>query len=56
MGFGGSEWRVLGLDGTLEEVVSLPCAFSPRAFVGDCIFGILEDDLGIQRPARVCID
>lgn len=55
-GFGGNEWRVLSLDGTLEEVVSLPRGFTPRGFVGDCMFGILEDDLSIQRPARVCID
>jgi hypothetical protein len=55
-GFGGSEWRVLGPDGTLEEVVSLPRGFTPRGFVGDCMFGILEDDLGVQRPARVCVD
>lgn len=55
-GFGGSEWRVLGPDGTLEEVVSLPRGFTPRGFGRDCMFGILEDDLGIQRPARVCVD
>jgi hypothetical protein len=53
-GFGGNEWRVLAPDGLLEEVVVLPPGFSPRRFVGDCMYGILEDDLGVQRPARVC--
>jgi hypothetical protein len=55
-GFGGREWRVLGRDGTLEEVVRVPRGFAPRTFRGDCMVGILEDGLGIQRPARVCVD
>ncbi len=54
-GFGGTEWRVLGRDGHLEEVVGLPRGFSPRRFRQDCMIGILEDDLGVQRPARVCV-
>ncbi len=54
-GFGGTEWRVLGPEGRLEEVVTLPHGFTPRRFVGACMYGILEDELGVQRPARVCV-
>jgi hypothetical protein len=54
-GFGGTEWRVLGRDGLLEERVRLPRGFTPRRFRGDCMIGILEDDLGVQGPARVCV-
>ena len=53
-GFGGREWEVLRPDGTLEEVVSLPAGFTPRGFANGCLFGILEDGLGVQSPARVC--
>ena len=54
-GFGGTEWRVLGPDGFLEEVVTLPRGFTPRRFWEDCIVGVLADELGVQRPARVCV-
>ncbi len=53
-GFGGDRWWVLGADGLAEEVVTMPRGFSPRRFSGDCLYGILEDELGVQRPARVC--
>lgn len=55
-GFGGGNWRVFRKDGLFEEFVTLPRGFSPHRFVEGCMYGILEDDLGLQRPARVCAD
>ncbi len=55
-GLGGTAWRVLAPDGTLEARVELPRGFTARTFVDGCIHGILENDLGVQRPARVCVE
>ncbi len=52
-GFGGREWWVLGNDGLALEVVTMPERFSPRGFRGRYMYGVLEDSLGEQRPARV---
>jgi hypothetical protein len=53
-GFGGPEWEVLAPDGTLVEVVRFPDPFSPLHFGEACVYGIVEDDLGVERPGRVC--
>jgi hypothetical protein len=55
MGFGGRVWWVLGRDGLLEEVVTLPRGFHPQRFLEDCMLGTLEGELGVERPARVCL-
>jgi hypothetical protein len=53
---GGREWEVYHREGWLLELVTLPDGFLVRRFSGPCLYGILEDDLGLQRPARACVD
>lgn len=53
-GFGSDEWLVLRDDGLLLERVTLPRGFSARRFEGACMYGVLEDELGVQSPARIC--
>ena len=50
---GSSHWEVLDSDGVFRELVALPEGFTPRRFAGPWIYGILEDELGVQTPARV---
>lgn len=53
---GGREWEVYDPEGRLRELVTLPDGFLVRRFSGSCLYGILEDHLGLQRPARACAD
>ena len=55
-GLGGREWEVYGAEGDLLEVFTLPEGFLVRRVYESCLYGILEDELGIQEPARVCLD
>ena len=55
-GLGGREWEVYGAEGDLLEVFTLPEGFLVRRVYESCLYGILEDELGIQKPARVCVD
>jgi len=52
-GYGGPDWDVLDEGGFLKARVRLPRGFAPRRFVGNWIYGILADELGIEIPARV---
>lgn len=52
-GYGGRDWDILDRDGFLRARVRLPERFTPRRFLEGWIYGILADDLGIERPARV---
>jgi hypothetical protein len=52
-GFGGPTWDVLTSDGLLRARVRLPEGFTPRRFVGDWIYGILADEMGVETTARV---
>ncbi|TVR59273.1 MAG: hypothetical protein EA422_15260 [Gemmatimonadales bacterium] len=55
-GLGGREWEVYGPEGDLLEGVILPEGFLVRRVHESCLYGILEGELGLQRPARVCVD
>lgn len=55
-GFGGPVWEVLAPDGRRVEVVRFPRGFRPLHFSEGCAYGIVEDDLGVERPGRVCPD
>lgn len=52
-GYGGRHWEVLDPDGFLKARVRLPESFTPRRFSGEWIYGILEDELGVETAARV---
>ena len=52
-GYGGPDWDVLDPEGFLKARVRLPEGFTPRRFFGEWIYGILADDLGVERAARV---
>jgi hypothetical protein len=54
--FGGERWDILNADGLLETRVRLPERFTPRRFSGPWLYGILEDELGVQTPARVSLE
>lgn len=53
-GLGGREWEVYGPGAELLDLVLLPEGFLVRRVHGSCLYGILEDELGLQRPARAC--
>jgi hypothetical protein len=55
-GLGGREWEVYGEGGDLQNLFVLPEGFLVRRVHGSCIYGVLEDGLGLQTPARVCLD
>lgn len=52
-GYGGAEWEVLGGDGLLRRRVRLPTGFTVRGFSVPWVYGILEDETGVARPARL---
>jgi len=52
-GFGGSRWDVLDSEGFLRSRVGLPEGFTPLRFGGEWLYGILADEMGMERPARV---
>lgn len=52
-GYGGRDWDVLDRGGFLRARVRLPEGFTPRRFMEGWIYGILANDLGVERPARV---
>jgi len=54
-GYGGREWDVLDADGFLKTKVRLPEGFTPRSFLGEWIYGILADEMGVETAARVGI-
>lgn len=52
-GWMGRDWFVMAPDGRSVETVRLPEGFTPRAFLGSFLYGIQEDEMGVQRPARI---
>jgi len=52
-GYGGRDWDVLNQEGLLKTRMRLPERFTPCRFIGDWIYGILADELGIEAAARV---
>jgi hypothetical protein len=51
--FGSRRWDVFDAEGTYLGAVELPDGVQPLRFVGDHLYGIHRDDLGIQRAARL---
>jgi len=52
-GFASPVCLVLDESGSPVEYVRLPAGFTPRAWYRGWIYGVAEDDFGVQRPARV---
>lgn len=52
-GWLGRDWLVVAPDGRSAEMVRFPAGFTPRAFLGSFLYGIMEDEMGVQRPARI---
>jgi hypothetical protein len=51
--FGSRRWDVFDVDGTYLGAVQAPEGISPLRFVGDHLYGIHTDELGIQRAVRL---
>jgi len=51
--FGSRRWDVLDAEGTYLGAVEMPDGVQPLRFVGDHLYGIHRDDLGIQRAVRL---
>lgn len=52
-GYGSRDWDVLTPEGFFKTRVRLPEGFTPRRFLGDWVYGILADELGVETVARV---
>ena len=52
-GYGGRRWHVFGEGGVHRAVFELPTGFEPTRFKSEWIYGVAEDQNGIQRAARV---
>jgi hypothetical protein len=51
--FGSRNWDVFGADGDYLGMVRVPEGFQAQRFVGDHLYGIHSDELGVQRAARL---
>jgi|GEM_PF-354977 len=51
--FGSRQWDVFAADGTYLGAVRAPEGIAPLRFVGDYLYAIHSDDLGIQRVVRL---
>lgn len=51
--FGSSRWDVFHRDGRFLGALDLPEGFAPRRVQGDVIYGVHQDDLGVQRVVRL---
>jgi hypothetical protein len=52
-GYGGATWHVLAANGQLDATVRLPEGFRITQMSEDWLYGIMADDLGVQRPGRI---
>lgn len=52
-GYGGTEWHVLTSAGLPHATVRLPDGFAASRLTDRWIFGIVSDEVGLQRPARI---
>jgi hypothetical protein len=48
-------WDVFDGAGSLVRSVRFPKRYSPRYFDGEAVYGVLEDDLGVQHVARYVV-
>ncbi len=51
--FGGSNWDVFDADGRFLGEVAMPPRFTPRALLGDRIYGVARDALDVQYVVRL---
>jgi hypothetical protein len=51
--FGATEWDVFDSGGRFLGEVTMPPRFTPRAFIGDLIYGVARDDLDVQFVVRL---
>ncbi|MDT8368714.1 MAG: hypothetical protein RQ745_05875 [Longimicrobiales bacterium] len=51
-GLGSNEWDVFTSDGERLGLVRLPTTLHSAEIVGEMIFGVAEDDMGLQRVVR----
>jgi len=51
--FGSTEWDVFDREGRYLGKVKMPPRFTPRAFIGDKIYGVTRDDLDVQFVVRL---
>jgi len=51
--FGAPTWDVFDSDGRYLGVVTMPRSFTPRAFRGRKIYGVLRGEFGVQYVARL---
>jgi len=54
-GYGGPDWDIFDNAGSLRTRVSLPDGFAPRDFMNNFLYGVVPDELGVPRVARVVI-
>lgn len=54
--FGSREWDVFDADGRYLGVVAFPEHVTPRRTVGDHIYAIRQDELGVQRVVRMRVE
>jgi hypothetical protein len=52
---GSPNWDVFDDEGAYLGVVAMPRGFVPQRFVGDALYGVHHDDLGIQRILRLAL-
>jgi hypothetical protein len=52
---GAKDWDVFDNDGRFLGVVTMPPRFSPRAIIGNKMYGVFRDDLDVQYAVRMRI-
>jgi hypothetical protein len=53
---GAPDWDVFDAEGRLLGALRLPPQFQPLRVVGDHIYGVLRDELGVQHVVRLRVD
>ncbi len=53
LAMGSRAWDVFDADGRLLGVVTMPQRFRPWTFVGDEVYGVWQDDVGVEYVARL---
>lgn len=51
--FGSPAWDVFDAEGRYLGIVEMPERFTPRRVVGDLIYGVQTDELGVARVSRL---
>ena len=53
---GGGTWDVFDAEGAFVGVVRLPARFRAMEITGDAVYGVLRDDMDVQRVVRLRLD